>query len=160
MTTLKPLTAALLAFTFWAAAPAWAQTTPPATAATAAPSGTATAPLYVALGEKAGIRAVMDDLVQRLSTDARTAEMFKETNRNALASQLTNQACQLVGGPCVYKGPDMKESHENLKITKVHFNALVEMAQQAMAAKGVPFATQNQLLALLAPMHRDVITVR
>lgn len=158
MTTPKPLTAALLAFTFWAAAPAWAQTA--AAAAPVAPSGTATAPLYAALGEKAGIRAVMDDLVLRLATDARTAEMFKETNRNALASQLTNQACQLAGGPCVYKGPDMKESHENLKITKAHFNALVEMAQQAMAAKGVPFATQNQLLALLAPMHRDVITVR
>ncbi|MGB4061427.1 MAG: group 1 truncated hemoglobin [Burkholderiaceae bacterium] len=158
MTTQNPLTAALLAFTFWAAAPAWAQTA--AAAAPVAPSGTATAPLYVALGEKAGIRAVMDDLVLRLATDARTAEMFKETNRNALASQLTNQACQLAGGPCVYKGPDMKESHENLKITKAHFNALVEMAQQAMAAKGVPFATQNQLLALLAPMHRDVITVR
>lgn len=153
MTPQKTLTAALLALAFWGSAPAWAQTTP-----TAAPP--VTAPLYAALGEKAGIRAVMDDLVQRLATDPRTADMFKETNRNALASQLTNQACQLAGGPCVYKGPDMKESHENLKITKAHFNALVEMAQQAMAAKGVPFATQNQLLALLAPMHRDVITVR
>jgi hemoglobin len=33
------------------------------------------------------------------------------------------------------------------------------MAQQAMSAQGVPFATQNRLLALLAPMHRDVVTV-
>ena len=143
-----PLIAALLALTLGTTAPTWAQTP------------TAAAPLYTALGEKAGIRAVMDDLVQRLATDTRTADMFKDTNRNALASQLTNQACQLAGGPCVYKGPDMKEAHENQKITKAHFNALVEMAQQAMAAKGVPFAAQNQLLALLAPMHRDVITVR
>ena len=143
-----PLIAALLVLTLGTTAPTWAQTP------------TAAAPLYTALGEKAGIRAVMDDLVQRLATDARTADMFKDTNRNALASQLTNQACQLAGGPCVYKGPDMKEAHENQKITKAHFNALVEMAQQAMAAKGVPFAAQNQLLALLAPMHRDVITVR
>jgi hemoglobin len=149
MTTHTAFTAALLALTLVATTPAWAQNTP-----------AAAAPLYTALGEKAGIRAVMDDLVQRLSTDTRTADMFKETNRAALASQLTNQACQLAGGPCVYKGPDMKEAHENQKITKAHFNALVEMAQQAMAAKGVPFATQNQLLALLAPMHRDVITVR
>ena len=143
-----PLIAALLVLTLGTTAPTWAQTP------------TAAAPLYTALGEKAGIRAVMDDLVQRLATDTRTADMFKDTNRNALASQLTNQACQLAGGPCVYKGPDMKEAHENQKITKAHFNALVEMAQQAMAAKGVPFAAQNQLLALLAPMHRDVITVR
>jgi hemoglobin len=146
----RPLPLALLALSLWAAAPALAQTPPPA----------AGAPLYAALGEKAGIRAVMDGLVHRLATDARTADLFTETNRAALASQLTDQACQLTGGPCVYQGPDMREAHENLKITRTHFNALVEMAQQAMAAQGVPFATQNRLLALLAPMHRDVITVR
>lgn len=39
-----------------------------------------------------------------------------------------------------------------------HFNALVEVLQSAMDAQGIPFAQQNRLLALLAPMHRDVIT--
>ena len=37
----------------------------------------------------------------------------------------------------------------------------VEVLQQSMAAKGIPFAAQNRtlaLLALLAPMHRDIIT--
>jgi len=29
-----------------------------------------------------------------------------------------------------------------------------------MNAKGIPFARQNQMLALLAPMHRDVIAPR
>jgi hemoglobin len=120
----------------------------------------ATAPsLYQALGEKAGIRAVMDDLVQRLATDPRTTSLFTDTNRAQLASQLTDQSCQLTGGPCSYKGPDMKTAHEDMKLTQAHFNALVEMAQQAMSAQGVPFATQNRLLALLAPMHRDVVTV-
>ena len=39
-------------------------------------------------------------------------------------------------------------------------DALVEVLQQSMAAQGVPFRAQNRLLAKLAPMHRDVITVR
>ena len=47
-----------------------------------------------------------------------------------------------------------------MDITKAHFNALVEVLQAAMAAQGIAFAQQNRLLALLAPMHRDIITVR
>ena len=36
--------------------------------------------------------------------------------------------------------------------------ALVEVLQLSMDAQGIPFRAQNQLLAQLAPMHRDTIT--
>lgn len=137
-----------------------AQTASVPVAVTQAADNESHASLYHALGEKAGIRSIMDDLVQRLATDPRTASMFSETNRVQLANQLTEQSCQLTGGPCTYKGPDMKTAHEDMKINKMHFNALIEMAQQAMSTQAIPFRTQNRLLALLAPMHRDVITLR
>ena len=73
---------------------------------------------------------------------------------------LTDQICQLSGGPCQYEGGDMKSAHADMDITKAHFNALVEVLQAAMAAQGIAFTQQNRLLALLAPMHRDIITVR
>ncbi|WP_253194550.1 group 1 truncated hemoglobin [Hydrogenophaga sp. A37] len=116
--------------------------------------------LYQAFGEQAGIRALMDDFVVRLKADARLAEAFKEANPANLAKQLTDQVCQLSGGPCVYKGPNMKEAHASMDITRGNFNALVEVLQQSMDAGGIPFTRQNQLLALLAPMHRDVVNVR
>jgi hemoglobin len=47
-----------------------------------------------------------------------------------------------------------------MEITKTDFNALVEVLQKSMDAQGVDFSSQNQLLAKLAPMHRDVITVK
>jgi hemoglobin len=52
----------------------------------------------------------------------------------------------------------MLESHRDLEITKADFNALVEVLQLAMDARGLPFATQNRLLALLAPLHRQIVT--
>jgi len=116
--------------------------------------------LYQAFGEQAGIRALMDDFVVRLKADPRIGEQFKDTNLDNLAKQLTDQVCQLAGGPCVYKGPDMKEAHANMDVKRSHFNALVEVLQQSMDARGVAFARQNQLLALLAPMHRDVVNTR
>ena len=52
----------------------------------------------------------------------------------------------------------MKSSHAGLGIDRADFNALVEDLQIAMDRKGVPFRSQNKLLAILAPMHREVIT--
>lgn len=114
--------------------------------------------LYRAFGDKPGIAGLMDDFVGRLKGDARTAAFFKDTKRAALAEQLTDQLCKLAGGPCVYNGAPMRESHRDLAIGRADFNALVEVLQDAMDARGIPFAEQNRMLALLAPMHREIVT--
>ena len=116
--------------------------------------------LYAAFGQKPGLVKLVDDMMVRLEADPRTAPHFKDANIGHLKEMLVEQFCQVTGGPCVYKGADMKSAHENLEIGKKDFNALVEVLQQAMDAQGIPFRAQNALLAQLAYMHRDVITVR
>ncbi|BET26583.1 hemoglobin [Limnobacter thiooxidans] len=116
--------------------------------------------LYDQLGGKESIRTVMDDFVARVKADPRIGDQFQNTDANRLASQLTDQVCEATGGPCKYVGLDMKAAHAGMTITKAHFNALVEVLVASMNAKGVPFDLQTDILALLAPMHRDVITVR
>ena len=113
--------------------------------------------IYRAWGAKAGIQAVMQDFVARLPQDARIGQRFQGINAEHLAAQLTEQLCELAGGPCRYEGPDMRIAHDNMGIRKSDFNALVEVLQQAMAARGIPFAAQNRMLAKLAPMHREII---
>ena len=114
--------------------------------------------LYRAFGQKAGLQALMEDFFDRLKADARTAPFFKDTNRANLVEQLTDQLCQLSGGPCTYKGAPMDKAHRDLDIAKRDFNALVEVLQQSMDAKGIAFADQNRMLARLAPMHREIVT--
>jgi hemoglobin len=116
--------------------------------------------LYLALGQKAGITALTDDFVGRVLRDERIKHHFKDTNPKALKDSLSDQFCQLSGGPCKYEGADMKSAHADMGIRKHEFHALVEDLQAAMDARGIPFAQQNRLLALLAPMHRDIITER
>jgi len=113
--------------------------------------------LYQALGARDGIGQLMTDFVGRLKIDPRIGRFFEETNPKYLADQLSDQVCQVSGGPCQLDGPNMKLAHESLQITKADFNALVEVLQQAMDERGIGFRTQNQLLARLAPMHRDII---
>lgn len=124
------------------------------------PAGGIPAGLYDALGRKEGIARIMDRLVDSAFRDARIGPIFKQTKPQALKESLTDQICVLTGGPCVYEGADMRAAHADLQIRKSDFNALVELLQAAMDAEGVPFTQQSRLLALLAPMHRDVITVR
>ena len=114
--------------------------------------------LYKAFGEKPGLVALMDDFMVRLLADPRTGPHFQPANQQRVKEQLVEQLCALSGGPCVYKGADMKSAHANLDIKKSDFHALVEVLQQSMDAKGIPFRKQNEMLALLAPMNRDIIT--
>lgn len=116
--------------------------------------------LYQRLGEKPGLVKLMDDFMVRLLADPRTAPHFKPANQQRVKEQLVDQICQVAGGPCVYKGADMKTAHAELEITKADFNALVEVLQWSMDAQGIAFRDQNRLLARLAPMHRETITVK
>ena len=138
--------------------------TTPTFAQTAATVGAAPAamgsPLYTTFGEKPGLVKLVDDFMARLVADSRTGPHFKPADQKHIKAQLVDQICAALGGPCVYEGADMKTSHSNLDITKADFNALVEVLQLAMEAQGIAFGAQNQLLAKLAPMHRDVITVK
>ena len=114
--------------------------------------------LYRAFGEKAGITALADDFVNRMMADPRIGHFFKNTKPANLKEQLADQFCLLSGGPCKYQGDSMKAAHADLQVRRADFNALVEALQQSMDARNIPFAAQNRLLALLAPMHRDIIT--
>ena len=133
------------------AVPVFAQANP-------APSGQ-TDELFRAFGEQAGLVRLIDDFMVRIVADERLGPFWKDTNLKLIKTQLVDQICVIMGGPCVYKGDDMKQVHGGMKIGKPDFNALIEVLQVAMDKQGIAFSAQNQLLAKLAPMHRDIITV-
>ena len=114
--------------------------------------------VFKEFGEKAGLVRIMDDFIVNLLNDTRTKSFFENADKTRIKEQLVEQFCFILGGPCEYKGAKMKPIHSNLDINREHFNALVEQLQFAMDKNNVPFRAQNKLLAVLAPMHRDIIT--
>jgi hemoglobin len=116
--------------------------------------------LYRALGGQSGLTALMGDFVDRLKADPTIGHFFEDVSRKHLVQQLGDQVCEVAGGPCRYEGETMHKSHAELGIRPADFNRLVELLQDSLDARGVPFAEQRRLLALLAPMHRDIVTVR
>jgi hemoglobin len=116
--------------------------------------------LYQDFGGQAGMSALMDEFLKDLLADPRMQPFFAKTNPTQFKTGLGNQMCQLAGGPCQYKGPDMKLAHAEMDINKANFNALVEVLQKSMTSRGIAFGAQNRMLALLAPMHRDIINTK
>lgn len=109
-------------------------------------------------GGMPGMTALMDDFMVILMDDPRMRPFFERVDRDRVKRQLAEQFCAILGGGCAYSGRDMKASHVGLAIDRADFNALVEDLQLAMNRRGIPFRSQNKLLAVLAPMHREVIT--
>lgn len=113
--------------------------------------------LYEDLGGRAKIAGFTDDLVERAIHDDRIKHFFKETDIPRLKDKITDQICHLAGSKKSYRGANMKNAHSDFPIHVADFNALVEDLQLAMDDSDIPFATQNRLLALLAPMERDIV---
>lgn len=122
----------------------------------AAVSPAAGSPLYREFGEKPAIAAVTHDFVIRLYSDPRTKDYFVGVSKKRMESKLSEQFCTVMNGPCVYTGRSMKRSHEGLNIDRAGFNAVVEELEGAMDKNRVPYHAQNQFLALLAPMYREI----
>lgn len=121
-----------------------------------APADPTLLPVYRDFGELPGLTALMDDFMVGLLADARMRPFFDNVDQAAVKKHLVEQFCVILGGPCSYTGRDMREAHAGLQINRNNFNALVEVLQVAMEKRGIPFRSQNKLLAKLAPMHREI----
>jgi len=118
--------------------------------------------LYDRLGGKKAITAVVDEFVGRVAADNRINGFFKQTasDPKRLAKfkmNLVDQICQASGGPCKYKGKDMKTAHQGMGIGEADFNALVEDLVGALDKFKVGATEKNELLGALGPMKKDIV---
>jgi hemoglobin len=118
--------------------------------------------LYKSLGGKKAIVAVVDDFVGRVAADTRINGFFKATasDPKRLASfkaNLVDQICEASGGPCKYKGKDMKTAHAGMGVGSADFDALVGDLVAALDKFKVKEADKNALLGVLGPMKKDIV---
>lgn len=114
--------------------------------------------VFQGLGGKPGIKKIVDTLIPLVLADERIKDSFTDIDMKNLAMRLEEQFCMLSGGPCEYKGKEMREIHDGLNITNAQFNALAEDLQIAMDKVGIASRVQNKLIAKLAPMQRTIVT--
>src|SRR5262245_11849825 len=114
--------------------------------------------LYDRLGGYPAISAVVDDFVANVAADKRINKFFANANVGRLKARLVEQICQGTGGPCTYTGQNMRAAHAGMGIQGKHFNALVEDLGKSLRKFKVPAREQKELVAILAPMRKDIVT--
>jgi len=119
---------------------------------TAAPTS-----LYDRLGGSVAVSAIASDLIDRTAASHRLGRSFQGAKIERIKRLLAEQICQLAGGPCAYSGDPMREVHAGHEISQAEFFGMVEILRSVLDDHGVALRERNELLALLAPMERDVV---
>lgn len=118
--------------------------------------------LYSRLGGFDAISAVTDQFLANVAADNVINARFAATVANParlqlLRNNLVDQICEAAGGPCRYKGLNMRAAHTGMNITEQEFNALVADLVAALNRFNVPEKEKNELLGILGPMKPDIV---
>ena len=113
--------------------------------------------LFEQIGGEAALHKTVDEFAVIVEADERINFTFADTDIPKFKQLLFEQLCNITGGPCKYTGRTMEESHRKLKATNAMFNALAEDLYLSFERAGVPYRLQNKVMALLAPMQRDIV---
>jgi hemoglobin len=113
--------------------------------------------LYERIGGEAKLRATVREFMLIMESDDRINFTFAETDLKKFEQLLFEQLCNLTDGGCKYTGRDMRTSHAKLNITNAQFNALTEDLYLAFDRVHVPYRLQNKVVAMLAPLQRDIV---
>ena len=114
--------------------------------------------LFARLGGKSVILEITDQLIDAVQQDPVTKRPFAKINAKRFKKNLAEQFCALTGGPCAFSGDDMKTTHAGLDITQAEFYGLVQHLRDILDSHHIGAREKNELLAILAPMKRDVVT--
>lgn len=113
--------------------------------------------LYQRLGGKEALIAVVNELWSVVSADQRINARFSRTRPEVFGGQLVDFLCQAAGGPCQYKGQDMKRAHAGMQLSEAEFIALAEDTVAVLDKFKVPTGEKNEVMGLLGSLKGDVI---
>jgi len=100
--------------------------------------------------------------VGRVAADGRINSFFKATAGDParlakFKKNLVDQICEAAGGPCKYKGKDMKTAHAGMGISSADSDALVQDLVASLDKFMVKDGDKQTLLGVLGPMKKDIV---
>ena len=116
--------------------------------------------LYQRLGGYDAIAAVTDDFVGRLVSDPTFSKFFSGHSTDSkgwIRQHIIDQLCQATGGPCIYKGRDMKTAHAGLGITEADWTRAVNHLVATLNKFKVPEREQTELAGALTELKPQIV---
>ena len=113
--------------------------------------------LFERIGGLPVLTKIVDESVDEIANSPRTKRSFDGVKLAPLKESIVMQLCKITDGGCNYEGETMLNSHRDAKISEAEFDAFVDMFRNTLT-KHLPTREKNELLKILAPMKRDIVT--
>src|SRR5260370_27594107 len=94
--------------------------------------------LYDAVGGEGEVRAVLQELYDRLFEDPMVAFLFEGKDKQHIVEQQVAFTCGFLGGPQRYQGKSLPEAHASLPLLPGHFDRRHYLLAQALERHDVP----------------------
>ncbi|HEX8748092.1 MAG TPA: group 1 truncated hemoglobin [Pyrinomonadaceae bacterium] len=119
--------------------------------------------LYERLGGYNAVAAVVDDFLGRLVADRRFERFFvghSKDSQKRIRQHIVDQLCAAAGGPCVYTGRSMRDSHEGLNISEDDWKAAVDHLVASVDKFKVGKREKDDLLGAVSKFKPDIVEKR
>jgi hemoglobin len=120
--------------------------------------------LYERLGGRKGIYRLMSASIDSLHDNeqlnrqnAKLAQAKLTTNPTDLKEKVTDFFCRITGGPCLYRGRTMRNSHAHLDITDADWRVFIDDTIRIMTELKLPGREQDDLLALIETLKNEIV---
>jgi hemoglobin len=122
--------------------------------------------LYARLGGDQGIRALVDDLTDRVLLDSRinfdregmpTEWQATPENVDRFKDGMARFIANNTGGPTSYRGREMRTVHRGMRISNAEFNALLQSAEESLKRFNIPELDRREFLAMLENHRQEIV---
>jgi len=113
--------------------------------------------LYERLGEREGIRAVVDDFYDRLQADDLVGPFFEGADMELLRRTQADFLCEAAGGPETYDATPVREAHLHLPFTPEHIERAVELLEESLDEFDVPEEDAKTVVGAVAAFEEDLL---
>jgi hemoglobin len=113
--------------------------------------------LYDRLGGTDGITQIASDLVDIHMQNPLVSPRYADSDLDAVKNGAATFFISGTGGPDVYRGKDMLETHKGMDISDEEFIAVLDDAMAALDKNSIEQRTKEEVLFVLYSMKGDII---
>lgn len=116
--------------------------------------------LYQRVGGTEAVKALVEELHERLLADNRLSHIFSQVKDLArLRSHTVKMLVAALGGPNNYAGRDMASAHFGYPISHTEFTIVLEHVVAAATKLGLSKDQISEILNILEPLRREIVQI-
>lgn len=113
--------------------------------------------LFERLGGEPAVNVAVERFYERMLADPMLAPFFEDVPMERLKAHQFAFLSQALGGPQRYSGASMSKAHAQLKIQRLHFEAVGAHVAETLKELGVDADGISEVSAAIAPLASQVV---